>query len=154
MPGPGLATVGAVTEEIVPMSRELELIFARDVLLAALDNVVFELDHLVAAEADQMIVVAHAMLVHGRPFAKLIRGGHTGGLEELERPVHGRRPNRRGLLLDAPMQVLTRHMPGARHEGLQDRIALPGVFQALARQVEPKFFASPIKGSRHIRLRL
>ncbi len=131
------AGLGAGAVELKPVTHELKAKAGRDLFLKLLDLFVFELEHKVALDADQVIVVRGVAtgLVHRLTLAKASMVGEAALGEQLERAVHGRVADPRVLLARLRQDLLDAAVARDRKEGAGDDIALTRRLETLAHQI-------------------
>src|SRR5216684_2339933 len=124
---PALAVLAeAVQLQLVP--RHLEAVVAGDHVLQLLDALVLELDDLVAAGADQVVVVmpADGGLVARLPVVEVARAGQARVGEDLHGPVDRGRADVLVARLHLAEQLVHAEVPAGGEEGVDDQVPLPG----------------------------
>ena len=108
-----------------------------DLVLQALDLVVFELEDQAALHADQVIVVFSDDLVARLAVAELALDGDAAVHEQLERAVHGGVADARVALADLREELVDRDVLARAQEQLDDRLALGGDVEAAVLDILP-----------------
>ncbi len=111
-----------------------EAVGARDLVLALLNDGVFELHNHAAHRADEVVVVALGVhgLEAGLPVLKAAFNRDSGVYEQLHRAVYRRVTDARRNFSAVLEELVDRHMALGREEGLEHHHPLPGVFEPFA----------------------
>jgi len=141
-----LLTFGADSENAVTVMKWFESIASDDFVLQQFNLLVVKLDQGAAFGADQVVVMSVFVLVliEHSAIMKFEFASKAALLQELERTVHGRKPNRGIFCLNYRVEVLAGNMTFGFQKHVEYQIALAGSLKSCAFQVLLKdslFFA-------------
>jgi hypothetical protein len=118
---------GAVSENLVDMTDDLEMILLGHFLLKPFNLVFFKFDNLAAFETNQVVVMAGGLLKTGVSVAKLPLMGQPRLLEKLQSPVDGHITDLGIHFFDLVQQLLDGQMAARPGENLQDDVSFLGL---------------------------